>query len=53
MKTIKFSEILETLKNVDCWLVSLGIKSNTDRIHRAIDSVEKARKGWEKPPRKQ
>lgn len=46
MKTIKFSEILETLKSVDGWLVNLGIKSNTDRIHCAIEIVEKADKGW-------
>jgi hypothetical protein len=48
MKTTKFSEILETLKSLDGWLVSLGIKSNTDRIHHAVEIVEKANKGWKK-----
>ena len=48
MKTIKFSEILETLKSLDGWLVSLGIKSNTDRIHHAVEIVEKAAEGWKK-----
>jgi len=48
MKTTKFSEILETLKSLDGWLVSLGIKSNTDRIHHAVEIVEKANEGWKK-----
>jgi hypothetical protein len=46
MKTTKFSEILETLKSLDAWLISLGIKSNTDRIHHAVEIVEMANKGW-------
>src|SRR5690349_20072307 len=46
MKTIKFSEILDTLKDVDRWFLSLGIRSNTDRIHYAVEIVEKANKGW-------
>jgi hypothetical protein len=46
MKTTKFSEILGTLKSLDGWLVGLGIKPNTDRIHRAVEIVEKANKGW-------
>jgi hypothetical protein len=48
MKTAKFSEILDALKNLDGWLASLGIKSNTDRIHHAVEIVEKANKGWKK-----
>src|SRR5256885_12747277 len=48
MKTTKFSEILETLKNLDGWLASLGIKPNTDRIHHAVEIVEKASEGWKK-----
>ena len=31
------------------WLAwILGIKSNTDRIHHAVEIVEKANKGWKK-----
>jgi len=48
MKTIKFFEILERLKDVDRWFLSLGIRSNTDRIHYAVEIVEKAYKGWKK-----
>ena len=46
VKTTKFSEILDALKSLDGWLASLGIKSKTDRIHHAIEIVEKANKGW-------
>ena len=48
MKTTKFSEILDSLKNLDGWLAGLGIKSNTDRIHKAIMVVERANEGWKK-----
>jgi hypothetical protein len=48
MKTTKFSEILDILKSLDGWLVSLRIKSTTDRIHHAVEIVEKANEAWEK-----
>lgn len=46
MQTTKFSEILDTLRNLDQWLASLGIKSTTDRIHHAVRVVENANEGW-------
>lgn len=48
MNTIKFSEILATLENLDGWLTKLGIKPKTDRVHRAIEVVRQAQEGWRK-----
>jgi hypothetical protein len=48
MKTTKFAEILDTLRNLDAWLASLGIRPNSDRIHRAIEIVQEAHEGWKR-----
>lgn len=47
MRTFRFSEILARLETVDEWLEGLGLNPKPcDRIHRAIEALQKADEGW-------
>lgn len=48
MERIRFQDILMTLEGLDSWLEKLGICSNTDRIHQAIETVRVAQRGFER-----
>lgn len=53
LETLKFADLLATLKRLEPWLKELGIDPKNDRIHSAIDVLRQAEaisKAGRKPP---
>lgn len=47
MERIKYKQILDVLESLDGWLAKLGIEPKNDRIHAAIDVMQRAQAGFE------
>lgn len=48
MITVRYREILTTLAELDPWLDKLGIQPKRDRIHQALEIVQRAEEGYRK-----
>ncbi len=48
MQPLKFDEILNSLDELDSWLISLGIQPKTDRWHQAAKTMRAAKKQRER-----